>query len=278
MLDKLHNEEQNILNEIVRICDKNKLNYVLVGGTLLGAIRHKGFIPWDDDLDIAMPRKDYKKFIEICKKDLNEKYFLDYIGSNKNYWLPFMKIRNRKTIYEEKWQKYYNGEKGIWVDIFPLDYTNKENSFFLKLQEKLIKKIKGLLYIKNLRSINKKEDKLLKRLSIKLIKKIPNRFLHKLINGIMSFNKKEDSKYFVNFGSQYGIRKQTHLKEKYFPAIEVEFEGQKYKAPNDYNYVLTNIYGNDYMQLPPEEKRVTHNPIRIKFEDGQEVIFEEGEK
>lgn len=272
---KLHFAEIEILNYIVEICNKEELEYFLIGGTLLGAVRHKGFIPWDDDLDIAMPRNDYRKFINLFKeKYINEKYSIDYINNNKYYWLPFIKIRNNNTIYQEKWQKDYNGEKGIWVDIFPLDNASKKISVYLEIQEYLIKKIKGLLYIKNLRQL-KKEDVFLKKLMIKLVKKIPNGLLHVMIEVIMKSGNNRSNEYFVNFGSQYGIKKQTHLKEKYLPAVELEFEGKWYKVPNDYDYVLKSIYGNEYMQLPPMEKRVTHNPIKIIFDDGEEINFEE---
>ena len=87
----------------------------------------------------------------------------------------------------------------------------------------------------------------------------------------MTFNNKNETDYYVNFGSQYGVQKQTHLKTAYLPAIDIEFEGKKYKAPRDYGYVLKNIYGDTYMQLPPVEKRITHNPIRVKFEDEEEI-------
>lgn len=274
MIEKLHKCEQEILDEIVRICRKYDLKYVLIGGTLLGSVRHNGFIPWDDDLDIAMPRSDYERFKRLCidKKVLKKKFYIDDIETNKHYWLPFSKVRNIETIYEEKWQKDYKSGKGIWVDIFPLDNAESENSEYKK--EKYIKTLKGMLYLKNLRKIVK-EDSLIRKLKLRLIKLFPNGFLHFIINRIMTLNKNENLKYFVNFGSQYGVKKQTHPKDKYFPAKELEFEGKMYKVPNDYDYVLKKIYGDNYMELPPEEKRVTHYPIRVKFEDGEEYKFEQ---
>lgn len=268
-LKKLHKYQQEILDEIDKICKENNLNYFLIGGTLLGAVRHQGFIPWDDDIDIAMPRKDYEKFIHLCKSNLDSKFELDCIKTNKKYWLPFIKIRRNGTIHEEKALEEYDGNKGIWLDIFPLDeFSDKDN---LIKRENKIKKLKILLQCKNIRK-TKEYNSVYKKIILILIKILPNRFLHLLINKCMM--SKQEGEYFVNFGSQYGIKKQTHLKDKYFPAIDVEFEGKMYKAPRDYDYVLTKIYGKNYMELPPIEKRVTHNPIRIKFENEPEINFE----
>ena len=90
---------------------------------------------------------------------------------------------------------------------------------------------------------------------------------------IMKFNKNQDSGYFVNLGSQYGINKQTHLKNKYYPKKNIIFRKKIYSVPNDYDYVLTKIYGQNYMELPPIEKRVTHNPLSIKFEGEEEIFY-----
>ena len=128
ILDKLHITHIKILDEIVRICDENKLNYFLIGGTLLGAVRHKGFIPWDDDLDIAMPRKDYDKFLNIAKKQINNNYILEYNKTNRKYWLPFAKVRLKNTLYVENTIKNYETNKEIWVDIFPIDNVKKDLS------------------------------------------------------------------------------------------------------------------------------------------------------
>ena len=104
---------------------------------------------------------------------------------------------------------------------------------------------------------------------------VPRLLIIYMENKIMQSNKNKKSKYFINYGSQYGIKKQTHLKENYLPAGQAEFEGKQYNIPRNYDYVLKKIYGMNYMQLPPEEKRITHNPIRIVFEDGKEVVFDE---
>ena len=93
ILNRLHEEMIRIYKEIARICDKHNLTYFVVGGTLLGAVVHKGYIPWDDDLDIAMPRDSYDRFIEICKTDLDEKFYLHCIDTDEKYWLSFAKVR-----------------------------------------------------------------------------------------------------------------------------------------------------------------------------------------
>ena len=192
-------------------------------------------------------------------------------GQTHGYYLPFIKIRNKNTIYEQKLQQYYSGEKGVWVDIFPLDNAKSETGEVKK--KKIVNVLKIMLYLKNLKRINEK-DGITRIICIRIVKLIPNRFLHFLIDKVMTLNKDEKSKYFVNFGSQYDVKKQVHPKNKYFPAKELEFEGKMYKVPNDYKYVLEKIYGDNYMELPPKEKRVTHYPIRVKFEDGEEYKYE----
>ncbi len=272
-LPKLHNSQLKILDEIVRICEMHKIVYFLIGGTLLGAVRHSGYIPWDDDLDIAMPREDYNKFIEYAQKELKEDFILDCFKTNKKYWLPFIKIRLKNTIMAESTLKDYNGCKGIFVDIFPLDSAKDENSIDIKKRKKTEEKIKAILMKKNICKI-RLEQGFIFNLKVIISKCIPNKLLHSILNRAMQ-NEGKEEKYFVNLGSQYKIEKQTHLKEKYYPAKKIKFEDREYFAPNDYEYVLTKIYGSKYMELPPVEKRVTHKPLMVQFEDGECMEFSE---
>ena len=272
ILDKVKKEELEILKYLDSICEKNNLTYFLIGGTLLGAVRHKGFIPWDDDIDVAMPRKDYKKLIRLLKKD-NSQYIMDCYKTNHSFWLPIVKIRKKNTEYVEPFLKEYKGPQGIWIDIFPLDNGIKEGLFIHKIQEFFIKKLKGLLYIKNIRCIYNQEE-FYKKMIIRIVKLIPNWFYHFAINCCMQLtNFWPNSKYYINFGSQYGIKKQFHLKEKYSKGEMGEFEKETFNIPKDSKYVLQKIYGSNYMELPPVEKRITHNPIKVRLEDGETIIF-----
>ena len=104
-LDKLHQVELEILDDFVSVCEKNKLRYFLTGGSMLGAVRHSGFIPWDDDIDIGMPREDYDKFIKLGSEALGDKYTLECFELNDNYHLPFAKIVKNNTIFDEGLEK-----------------------------------------------------------------------------------------------------------------------------------------------------------------------------
>lgn len=273
ILNRLQNTQIKILDKIVEICETNNLQYFLIGGTLLGAVRHQGFIPWDDDLDIAMPRKDYEIFLRVCERYLGDNLFLDSFETNNKYWLPFVKIRMKNTIYQESVLIDYKGYDGIWVDIFPLDNASKEMSILQKIQFYFFGKIKSVLaYVSEINYIRSRNP--IKILGYTICAFIPKKCWFWMQKKIMIMNKNEKSNYFVNLGSQYGIKKQTHLKSKYYPSKKIQFVGKKYNVPNDFDYVLTKIYGANYMQLPPIEKRVTHNPVRIKFQDGVEILFD----
>lgn len=273
ILDKLHYSELKIMDEIHRICIKNNLKYYLIGGSLLGAIRHNGFIPWDDDLDIAMPRKDYDKFIKLCSDQLNDKFYLDSLENNDKYCFGFAKVRMKNTIYEEKYQINQSVPKGIWVDVFPLDDAKDEYNWFQRWQAIVNTYcLKSLSYQTNttnmsLKSYQKKLIKLISLLPRKKIIEMQKRNTRKC-NG-KKYN------YYINFSSQYGIKKQTHLKKNFDEGILYNFEGKKYYGPKNGKEILKKIYGKNFMDLPPLEKRITHNPSTIIFEDGERVDFNE---
>lgn len=264
-LIKLHNEILNIMDVIHDICKRNNIKYYIVGGTLLGAVRHHGFIPWDDDLDIAMPRAEFEKFISVCDKELKFPYKLQWITTNKQYWLPFAKIENINTIFSEIEHVKKNQFFGIFVDIFPLDDVSKYSKIIDK-RKWLINKIRSMMCLKfgkNSKSVKKR---------------IANIFsmeqLSNLVTRLMSYSNNPKNLFYMNFGSQYSPRKQTIAKECYGEGELLLFENRYYFAPSKYEDVLESIYGKNYMTIPPKEKRRTHYPNYVKFSDGSEMNFE----
>lgn len=266
-LHKVQAVEVDILDEIKRVCSEHNLDYFLIGGTLLGAVRHQGFIPWDDDLDVAMPRKSFERFIELCQKGcLRKEYYLHSKETDPEYWLIFPKIRKTHTIFDEQNIAHLDVPKGIYVDIFPLDDATFENNLEKQVRTQIIKHISALIYFKKGIPVVSNKAKLL----YLFFKWMPTIWLSKFQSKLMQKENGKGGKFFVNYGSNYSAVKQTMPKTVYFPPCKLEFEGKLYDCPNDWNYVLTRIYGSNYMQLPPPEKRRTHRPVRICFDTKNE--------
>lgn len=243
--------EINILDYIDSICKKHHIEYFLGYGTLLGAIRHKGFIPWDDDIDICMKRKDYEKFISVFSIEKDEPYKLLHSSMDKTYFYEFAKVVDVRTkVYGVGVNDIPN--EGVWVDIFPLDAVSKHQ----KLQRFLIQ----ICMVFRIMSVYKKFPAhkrsylfyplwLIARLvGFKLPLKISD-WLSKLgtNEGIIGYIAAMSTT-----GSKY-CSPASWFKE----TVEVDFEGKKYPAPKAYHDYLKSKYG-DYMKLPPENKRVGH--------------------
>ena len=264
-LEKLHSVQVEILDEIVRICEKYKLTYYLVGGTLLGAVRHRGFIPWDDDLDIGMPRKDYEKFIKLAKDELDKKYYLQYFQEDKEYWQCFLKIRKNNTLFDETMIENIETHKGIFVDIFPYDNLDKIG-FVYKCKWSIFQNLlKFCLYYRGIF----KKDRINHLFFCKLCSIFGMNNILKFCTSWMKKNKNENSKYLVVYHGSYGNVKERFERNWILPTKKIEFENKMYNCPNDYDSVLKNVYG-DYMKLPPVEKRVTHLPKKIIFNTEEE--------
>lgn len=238
----------NLLQKVADFCEKENLRYFLFGGTLIGAIRHKGFIPWDDDIDIAMPRPDYDKFIMHFNNPQHYYQVID-MSNDKKYGFPFAKVHDTRTFVDEL--QYAKDHFGIYIDIFPLDGVKEEKQVIKILRLRKILHTKKANYHKRT-----------------LSKKILNTFgkivlLPFSVHQILTFIDKEARKY--PFGS---LPKAGNIVNPY-DAREIvnftcfsdyslkEFEGKQYRVPIGYDEYLRSIYG-DYMQLPPEEKR--HSP------------------
>ena len=259
---KLHNVLLEILDEFVRICNENNLNYFLTGGTLLGAVRHKGFIPWDDDIDLAMPRKDYELFLDICELIPTTNYYvLSYRSKEKagNYCKHIARFCKSDSVFAES-KKNSDSYSGIFIDIWPYDNCIL---FFVPFQYKLIKIFFQLSRIKSgILSTNKKSSKTIGKIICKLLSENTINNIHKKL--YLIFNKK-DTKYISFFSGRNGYKKETHKFNTIFPLSSIGFEGKNYLAPNNYDSVLKILYGN-YMELPPIEQRQSHSPEYILFE------------
>ncbi|MDD6152431.1 MAG: LicD family protein [Elusimicrobia bacterium] len=256
IVKKLQQIELNMLKIFLEICEKENLHYYLLGGTLLGAVRHKGFIPWDDDIDIGMPRKDYEIFLSVAKKYLPTYYFLQTCYTDKGYPLPFAKLRDSRTVYKEKPLRNLHMNHGVWIDIFPLDFCPKHyfwfNIYFRLLRKRVFCQVEGIRTLKH---------KALKYLSYLIC---PS--WHKAVKrqDLLMKSVKKYAPSTINWGGAYG-KKEIVPTEWYAEGTVLTFEGLQVKGPKHYDKWLRHIYGN-YMKLPPLEKRVAaHEPAEIKL-------------
>lgn len=253
-----------MLKEVDKICKKNNINYWLQSGTLLGAIRHGGFIPWDDDIDLGMMRDDFERFKKICLKDLDNKYYLE-INEVKNLLegMP-MKMRYKNSIYIEKWDKENDEKKGIFIDIFPFDKFSKN-----KMKRKIELFPKYLYQLKTMRiwSYNNSLKNIIKFLAILLMKLFPSQIIKKLnVFFYKKSLKKNENESVIGYG--YGLTwRRVFNYNDIFPLKIKKFETDNFFVPNNYHKVLSEIYGN-YLELPPINKRKTH-AAKIFKKEGQ---------
>ncbi|MBU5592428.1 LicD family protein [Clostridium sp. MSJ-4] len=264
-LGKAQNIMLDILKAVDTICRKNNLTYWLEGGTLLGAVRHKGFIPWDDDVDIAMPREDYEKFISIAKKELPDNLFLQTSYTDLEYDMPWMKVRhNNSEIVEYKIGNYHNG---LFIDIFPFDYYRDVEGYInSKKRFKFI--YRTLILVKEpFEKVTNK--KILIKNTLKFFTKVilfPFTFMskRKIFNKIYALRDKYVGKYGAKDSEILGYGIDTVFwnfsieKNSVFPLKELSFEDGSFYVPGNYDAYLTKLFG-DYMKLPEEKDRIPHN-------------------
>ncbi len=244
-LDKAKQVELEIMAYFVSICQKYHLTYYIFWGTLLGAIRHKGFIPWDDDIDVVMPPKDYLKFLKVMKKEENDKYYLQNVYTTKYCIFTFSKIRKYHTTMVEKDLNYLKFKKGIDIDIFPLIRYPKTRlgriifHFRFRLSQLFVN-----------REIKKND------LKGKIIYGVLHLFPRSFLNRIVIYNMDKILKSQKDF-DEYFINQYFRFNKEWFDPITIPFEKEKFIAPAGYDKILTKLYG-DYMTPPPPEKRYGH--------------------
>ncbi|HBF68886.1 MAG TPA: hypothetical protein DDW20_06240 [Firmicutes bacterium] len=255
----------DILIEIKRLCDLHKLKYILYGGSCLGAVRHNGFIPWDDDADIAMPREDYEVFKKICKNGelRSDYYFQDYSKEKEpHYNSPWIRIRKNNTLCVIDYhQKDGFNHLGVFVDIFPIDYLPQNNTQYISRKYSYFKRINRIFSNKIAINHNTLKSKILHLLLIPF----SSRYLYLKREESMNSIKQSNTKACMfDFCSSYAPKGALFPADLFEETINHIFEGIEFCIPKKYDEMLKIMYG-EYMKLPPKEKRVAHLPKIISL-------------
>ena len=248
-----------ILNHVDSFCRKNDIKYSLGYGSLIGAIRHKGFIPWDDDIDIIMTRGNYDRFIELHAKNTHEeeRYRVRKGQDIANHLHAVVSDEATKVFFQEGTtdNKFYHG--GVWVDLFPLDDCSDESNYDIKWER--INKLRRYQMLAEMGALPGCSNyKRVIRNILHLFLSPFSGFIGKHLNKTMMDENGCETDYFASFSVWYW--KQKLIPKKLFDNyIDVEFEGGTYYALSGYDKYLRDLYGN-YMQFPPESQRVPkHN-------------------
>ena len=236
----------SLLQAFDKICKTYNLTYWLDHGTLLGAVRDGGFIPWDDDLDVTMPREDYEKFLELAVKELSPSVFLQTKDTDPNTPVHYAKLRDRNSTYIDAWEegKDICYHQGIFIDIFPVNYIESSKK----------EKYKNILT---------------------LAKIFSNRYVRidkiaKVFIGYLNNFHSHRNEYIVSGGES--MHYVTHVeRETVFPLTKMIFEGVEFPVPGKYDKYLVSIFGEAYMDLPSEDKRQVHS---ISIDVNQKCKYE----
>lgn len=268
LVKKIQNVVYGILCDIDDFCKENNITYFLSGGTCLGAVRHKGFIPWDDDADIMMPRKEYERFLNLFPKAHPEKYGVGSLKNDSEWQRQFARVWDIHTVLKHK--TLNEKEMGVFVDIFPIDGLPSGKY----AQKMYYANIKILNSLKNasFKTAFQEHEKfiLIKKILGVIVKPFGPHFFSECMDKYAKKYEFESSKYVcVSLAAHYGERETIH--RKYMSkAVRLPFEGRTFPVPVGYKKYLSNLYGN-YMEIPKdaEENGYTHLDIwQIEFKEG----------
>ena len=261
--------ELDILDEIDSVCRKNNLRYSIAYGTMLGAVRHGGFIPWDDDVDIIMPREDYERLISIWNFEANKEYILQNKYTNWDFTQNFSKIRKDKTTFiHNAWEKHVTYHTGVFVDVFPGDRVPTKT---ISRKAQLFASALNLLYARGFTSKSSGIRNLGERVLLAIPQRLKKYIYRKTDQYLQKWNSNKKLKFFFPNTMEWAYRQ--YPGDLFDKLIEVEFAGHKYMCASDTDKILSLDYG-DYMALPPEEERILkHHPIVLDTEHNIDEII-----
>lgn len=264
-LKHIHDVELMILKDFIKICEDNDLNYYMYGGSLLGTIRHNGFIPWDDDIDVIMFRDDFEKFKKLLMSDTSGKYKLLYYETEENYFYLFAKMMLNGTRFEESWMDQFDFQIGMNIDVFVMDDLNSNRV------KRFYQVYKTYVYNKWLIMSQVKLP------NLPIISKIISHFIYYILR-IFKFKAYTIHQWYLKFAEKYGDEDsglifeiaaqnypQIFYRDDFNPPKKVKYEDIYVCVPKNYDRILRTGFGDSYMELPPEDKRYNHPIDYIDF-------------
>ena len=274
-LDRIKKVEMDIIKEIDRICKANDIKYFLVGGSLLGGVRHKGFIPWDDDIDIGMLREDYNKFKKVCPGALSDKMRYQSYSQEPNSHYIFEKIRLKETYFNTKFSnRFPDIENGIFVDVLVYDKTSNIR-ILQKLHVKLIKMVSRIINVRWVNVPRKGIHYTATKIFLPFMRLIPFRMYHWCFEAVLRmFNWNKKSRYLID-GVGQNVGKGAFPISWFDEMTEIPYEDMYFSVPAKYDEYLRHWYGDRYMELLPISSRKSgHN---LKRMDLGKYLFAETE-
>lgn len=252
----------DLMTELDRICKKHDLPYFMVGGTLIGAIRHNGFIPWDDDIDVGMLWEDYNKLREACQADLDSAYQLQDWYTDPHSPHPFFKLKIRGTHYRESVSEHSAMDDSIFIDIFPYDNTPSDPAV-QKKQARQLYVLRRLLMVRAGFRLGKesKAKKLVYGLLRAVSLLIPMQWMKRRFDAICAWGGDGASELVTCLHGAYDYKRETKPRAMLEKTVPHVFEQGEFAVPQHYDAFLRSHYGN-YMQLPPEDQRVGVHGVR----------------
>ena len=259
-LRKIQMVQIELLQEVDRICKKCNIHYNIIAGTLLGAIRHGGYIPWDDDADVALLRDEYEKFRVACETELDTSrfYFQDHRNTPGYRW-GYGKLRRKETLFLREFQEHMPYKQGIFIDVFPLDAV-PENYLLRSVKNFECFCIRKVLWSE----VGKIADKsAVKRVWFNFLSKIPEKWVLGYYHNVIRKSYKCKSKWVRILMYPTPNREWGYMRKWYENSAEIPFEGVTFQSIKDYDEYLSFKFGN-YMELPPEEERKVHPVSELK--------------
>lgn len=263
--------EKKILEKVINYCNKHSVRYSIIAGTLLGAVRHSGFIPWDDDIDIAMPRPDYDRFLDLVKKNPIDSEIKIISGDENDFFsLPFTKICNKNVMLVKENETHFNDGNEIWIDLFPIDGLGNDYDDAVKIFNLSVKYSKAIARASSISWKLRSSDKGIMGIAKVLYRQLFhlrgfNYYKRQLFN-LVKKNEFDQSKYVaLAVWGQYGIG-EIQERKKFIKFETLSFEDLQVNVMGCWHEYLSGVYG-DYMVLPPIEQRKNPHNFTIIYKN-----------